>query len=71
MTKHDYFSFQERRCQPITLSLLFGKMGFVILGSNVNKGWFSINVGYTKFIGLVMKQYELQCFIHKDGKERK
>ena len=46
MTNHDYFSFQERRCQAITLSLLVEKMEFVILSSNVNERCFSIKVGY-------------------------
>ena len=55
MTNHDYFSFQERGCQPITLSLLVGKMKFVILGLNVNESCFSIMVGYTKLTGLDMK----------------
>ena len=40
MTKHDYFSFQEIRCPPIMLSLLVGKIEFVILCSNVNEGCF-------------------------------
>ena len=30
MTNHDYFSFQEKRYQLITLSLLVKKMEFVI-----------------------------------------
>ena len=46
------------------LSLLVGKMEFVILGSNVNEGCFSIKVDYTKLTGLVMKQYKLGCFTH-------
>ena len=71
MTKHDYFSFQERRCQSITLSLLVGKIEFVILDSNVNEGCFSIKVGYTNLTRLEMKQYKFRCFIHRDRRERK
>ena len=68
MTNHDYFSFQEKKCQPITLSLLIGNMEFAILCLNVNEGCFSIMMGYTKFTSLVMKQSELRCFIHRDGR---
>ena len=64
MTNHDYFSFQERRCQAITLSLLVGKMKFFILSLNVNEGCFSIKVGYTKLTRFEMNQSELGCFIH-------
>ena len=71
MTNHDYNSFQERRCQAITLSLLVGKLEFVVLDLNVNKGCFSIKVGYTKLTGLEMKQSKLGCFIYRDGRERK
>ena len=70
MINHDYFSFQERRCQAIMLSLLVEKMEFVILGSNVNEGCFSIKVGYTKITRLKMKQFEFN-FIHRDGRKRK
>ena len=51
------------------MSLLVGKMEFVILGSNVKEGCFSIKVDYMKLIGLAMKQYELGCFIHRDERE--
>ena len=44
-------------------------MEFVILGSNVKEGCFSIKVDYMKLIGLAMKQYELGCFIHRDERE--
>ena len=37
MINHDYFSFQERICQSITLSLLVRNMEFVILGLNINE----------------------------------
>ena len=71
MTNHEYFSFQERRCQVIMLSLLIRKMEFVIIGSNVNKWCFSIKLGYTKLTRLEMKQSELGCFIHRDGRKCK
>ena len=71
MTNHNYFSFQERKYQVITLSLLVGKIEFFILGSNVNEGFLFIKVGYTKRTRLKMKQSELGCFIHLDESERK
>ena len=44
-------------------------MEFMVLDSNVNEGFFSIEVAYTKLTVLAMKQYEFGCFIHQDGRE--
>ena len=46
-------------------------MEFVILGSKVNEGCFSIKVGCTKLTRLMTKQYDLECFINRDGRDLK